>query len=125
MPDHWAIAEVGTVPTAVFGPRRPASTSRHTLCVGFTWGKPAVGSSDLFTLTQNQEVPSMRHGYLIDMDGVLYRGHAMIPGADAFIHELREREIPFRFLTNNSQRTRRDIVAKLQRMGIDVLEEHV
>ena len=67
----------------------------------------------------------MRHGYLIDMDGVLYRGHAMIPGADAFIHELREREIPFRFLTNNSQRTRRDIVAKLQRMGIDVLEEHV
>ena len=29
----------------------------------------------------------MRHGYLIDMDGVLYRGHALIPGADAFVHE--------------------------------------
>ena len=67
----------------------------------------------------------MRHGYLIDMDGVLYRGHEMIAGADAFVRELRQRSIPFRFLTNNSQRTRRDIVAKLGRMGIEVEEEHV
>jgi len=67
----------------------------------------------------------MSHGYLIDMDGVLYRGSEMIRGADGFIRELRRRDIPFRFLTNNSQRTRRDIVAKLARMGIDVLEEHV
>jgi len=67
----------------------------------------------------------MKHGYLIDMDGVLYRGSEMIPGADDFVRELRRRNINFRFLTNNSQRTRRDIVAKLARMGIDVLEEHV
>jgi NagD protein len=67
----------------------------------------------------------MLHGYLIDMDGVLYRGSEMIRGADRFIGELREREIPFRFLTNNSQRTRRDVVAKLARMGIEVEEQHV
>ena len=67
----------------------------------------------------------MVHGYLIDMDGVLYRGSEMIRGADQFIRELREREIPFRFLTNNSQRTRRDVVAKLARMGIEVEEQHV
>ena len=67
----------------------------------------------------------MKHGYLIDMDGVLYRGTEVIPGADAFIAQLRERRIPFRFLTNNSQRTRRDMVAKLARMGIDVEEEHI
>jgi NagD protein len=67
----------------------------------------------------------MRHGYLIDMDGVLYRGSEMIAGADAFVQELRRRDIPFRFLTNNSQRTRRDIVAKLARMGIEVEEDHV
>ena len=52
----------------------------------------------------------MTYGFLIDMDGVLYRGPEMIRGADRFIGELREREIPFRFLTNNSQRTRRDVV---------------
>ncbi len=67
----------------------------------------------------------MKHGYLIDMDGVLYRGTEVIPGADDFIRQLRERRIPFRFLTNNSQRTRRDMVAKLARMGIEVEEEHI
>jgi NagD protein len=67
----------------------------------------------------------MKHGYLIDMDGVLYRGHELIPGADTFIHELRTRDIPFRLLTNNSQRARRDIATKLDRLGIEVEEEHV
>src|SRR5688572_24952917 len=59
------------------------------------------------------------------MDGVLYRGPELIPGADRFVRELRDRHIPFRFLTNNSQRTRRDVVARLTRMGLDVEEEHV
>jgi NagD protein len=67
----------------------------------------------------------VRHGYLIDMDGVLYRGSELIPGADQFIRELRARDIPFRFLTNNSQRTRRDVAAKLARMGVEVEDEHV
>lgn len=67
----------------------------------------------------------MKHGYLIDMDGVLYRGSEIIPGAEQFIRQLRNRNIPFRFLTNNSQRTRLDVVAKLARMGIEVEEEHV
>ncbi len=65
------------------------------------------------------------HGYLIDMDGVIYRGHELIPGADRFVAELRRRDIPFLFLTNNSQRTRRDVVYKLARMGIEVEEEHI
>ena len=67
----------------------------------------------------------MKHGYLIDMDGVLYRGHDLIPGADIFINGLRTRNIPFRLLTNNSQRTRRDVVTKLSRLGIDIDEENV
>jgi NagD protein len=66
-----------------------------------------------------------RFGFLIDMDGVLYRGPEVIPGADRFVRELRERDIPFRFLTNNSQRTRRDVQARLVRMGFDVEEEHI
>jgi NagD protein len=64
-------------------------------------------------------------GFLIDMDGVLYRGSELIRGADVFVNQLRRRGIPFRFLTNNSQRTRRDVVAKLSRMGVQVEEEHV
>jgi NagD protein len=64
-------------------------------------------------------------GYLIDMDGVIYRGHELIPGADRFIGELREEKIPFLFLTNNSQRTPRDVATRLRRLGIEVEEEHV
>jgi NagD protein len=67
----------------------------------------------------------LKQGFLIDMDGVLYRGTELIPGADRFIEQLRARDIPFRLLTNNSQRTRRDVVAKVARLGIDVEEEHV
>jgi NagD protein len=65
------------------------------------------------------------HGYLIDMDGVMYRGHHLIPGADRFIAELRDANIPFLFLTNNSQRTRLDVATKLQRLGIEVEDRHV
>ena len=66
-----------------------------------------------------------KFGFLIDMDGVLYRGVDLLPGAAEFVSELRTRDIPFRFLTNNSQRARRDVVAKLVRMGIEIEEEHV
>jgi NagD protein len=65
------------------------------------------------------------HGYLIDMDGVIYRGIDVIPGADRFIHALRAADVPFLFLTNNSQRTRLDVAIKLQRLGIDAEERHV
>jgi len=64
-------------------------------------------------------------GFLIDMDGVIYRGHTLIPGAERFVQELLDRDIPFLFLTNNSQRTRLDVATKLGRLGINVGEEHV
>ncbi|QDU10155.1 HAD-IIA family hydrolase [Gimesia aquarii] len=67
----------------------------------------------------------MLPGYLIDMDGVIYRGTDLIDGAVEFINELKKRDLPFIFLTNNSQRTRRDVVTKLSRMGITVGEEHI
>jgi len=67
----------------------------------------------------------MRHGFLIDMDGVIYRGGQLIPGAAEFIAQLQHRGTPFTFLTNNSQRTRRDVATRLERMGIDVDEDHV
>src|SRR5262245_37469932 len=59
------------------------------------------------------------------MDGVLYRGTELITGAERFVCELRARDIPFRFLTNNSQRTRRDVATRLVRLGLDVEEEHI
>lgn len=59
------------------------------------------------------------------MDGVIYSGNDLIPGADTFIAELQGRRIPFLFLTNNSQRTPRDVVNKLAGLGIEAEEENV
>lgn len=67
----------------------------------------------------------MQRGFLIDMDGVIYRGGQLIPGAAEFIGQLQSSETPFTFLTNNSQRTRRDVATRLQRMGMDIDEQHV
>lgn len=64
-------------------------------------------------------------GFLIDMDGVIYRGGVLIQGADEFINQLIVKDIPFRFMTNNSQRTRLDVVAKLGKLGIYVEEQHI
>jgi len=67
----------------------------------------------------------MSYGFLIDMDGVIYRDDELIPGAKAFIDLLLDREIPFLFLTNNSQRTQRDVPFRLRRLGIRVDHSHV
>ena len=67
----------------------------------------------------------MAQGLLIDMDGVVYGGDSLIPGADQFITRLLNERIPFMFMTNNSQRTRLEAVRKLDRLGIKVTEDHV
>ncbi len=67
----------------------------------------------------------MTHGYLIDMDGVIYRGGELIDGAQRFIARLQALDVPFVFLTNNSQRTSRDVAMKLTRLGIEVKEQNI
>lgn len=64
-------------------------------------------------------------GFLLDMDGVIYSGSRLIPGAAQFIAKLKHHQIPYRFLTNNSQRARRDVALKLRRLGIDAVAEDV
>ena len=59
------------------------------------------------------------------MDGVIYGGDTLIPGADAFIDNLLKKDIPFMFMTNNSQRTPLEVVRKLKYLGISVSEQHV
>ena len=67
----------------------------------------------------------MKNGLLIDMDGVVYSGELLIDGADKFIANLLNNDIPFTFMTNNSQRTPLEVVRKLKLLGIEVTENHV
>ena len=61
----------------------------------------------------------------MDMDGVLVREQQAIPGADRFLARLRERELPYLVLTNNSMYTRRDLAARLRTLGLEVPEESI
>lgn len=47
----------------------------------------------------------MYKGYLIDLDGTIYKGKDRIPAGEAFVHQLQEKGIPHLFVTNNTTRT--------------------
>ena len=64
----------------------------------------------------------MLPAYVIDMDGVIYHGHRLIPGAREFVAALTARGHRFLFLTNNSQWTPRDLRHRLDQIGITVDE---
>lgn len=57
--------------------------------------------------------------YLFDLDGTLFRGNTVIPGAVETLAELRHRGALVRFLTNNAGQTRDDLTLKLQRLGFE------
>ncbi|WP_223066257.1 TIGR01457 family HAD-type hydrolase [Paenibacillus caui] len=63
--------------------------------------------------------------FLIDLDGTMYHGSRMVPGADQLIAEMNKQGIPFLFVTNNSSRTPGDVARSLVEMGIPAKEEQV
>ncbi|ORY99438.1 HAD-like domain-containing protein [Syncephalastrum racemosum] len=65
-----------------------------------------------------------KKGYIIDMDGVIYHGTKLLPGAKELVDFLHKNNKQFLFLTNNSAPTPRELKQKLQRLGIDVTEDH-
>ncbi len=58
-----------------------------------------------------------------DMDGVLYHGNKLLPGVPEFVRWLKESGKRYLFLTNSSERTPKELKAKMHRLGIDVDEE--
>jgi NagD protein len=63
--------------------------------------------------------------FIIDMDGVLVRGQDLIPGADKFIDKLKSKGHKFLILTNNSERTPKDLEHRLKRIGLKVNSKHI
>ncbi|MBP1928649.1 HAD superfamily hydrolase (TIGR01458 family) [Methanolinea mesophila] len=64
-------------------------------------------------------------GLLIDLDGVLYVGDEGTPGAAGMLEVIREKNIPFRFVSNTTRKSRRTICRKLQGMGFSVAPEEI
>lgn len=58
------------------------------------------------------------------MDGVLYHGNKLLPGAAEFIKWLQVNKKKYLFLTNNSGMTPKELQQKLERLGVNVPEEN-
>ena len=56
--------------------------------------------------------------YVFDMDGTIYLGDELLPGAHRLVSELRRREVPVRFLSNNPTRDPEMYAAKLTALGL-------
>ena len=72
----------------------------------------------------NLEELRARKGFICDMDGVIYLGNQLLPGVAEFVNWLNENDKRFLFLTNSSERSPKELQQKLQRMGLDIDEEH-
>jgi len=62
---------------------------------------------------------------LVDLDGVVSRGGEVVPGAPQVLDEVRRRGVDRVFLTNNSSRTREEVVAKLAGVGVEATVEEI
>ncbi|MEK5381837.1 TIGR01457 family HAD-type hydrolase [Niallia sp. FSL W8-0635] len=57
-------------------------------------------------------------GYLIDLDGTMYRGTEVIEEAAAFVKRLIAAKIPYLYVTNNSTKTPEQVAQKLREFDI-------
>jgi HAD superfamily hydrolase (TIGR01458 family) len=68
---------------------------------------------------------SLLRGVLLDLDGVLYVGDRILPGATGAIRRLRDADLPVCFVTNTTRKPRRVILERLTGMGLDVRDDEL
>lgn len=64
-------------------------------------------------------------GFLIDLDGTIYRGKERIDSAVEFVHKLAEKGLPYLFVTNNSSKTPEQVAKTLEGFGVSVTSEQI
>lgn len=64
-------------------------------------------------------------GALVDLDGTVYLGDRLLPGADAAVASLRDRGVSVLFLTNKAIERRATYCEKLTRLGVPAGAEDV
>ncbi len=65
-----------------------------------------------------------KKGFICDMDGVLYHGNTLLPGAREFHEWLVANNKRYIYLTNSSEYSPRELKQKLGRLGLEVEVEH-
>jgi 4-nitrophenyl phosphatase len=63
--------------------------------------------------------------YLIDLDGTMYRGKEKITEAVDFVKKLKEKDVPYLFVTNNSSQTPEEVADRLKSFGVPAEPDNV
>lgn len=67
----------------------------------------------------------MIKAFLFDLDGVFYVDDQLLPGANECLQWLRKKQIPYRFITNNTTLPRKSLTVKLNKLGLEVDENQL
>ena len=62
--------------------------------------------------------------FLLDIDGTICRGSALIPGARAFLQRIRQAGGQYIFITNNATRSTADYIAFFRGLGVETGPEN-
>jgi HAD superfamily hydrolase (TIGR01458 family) len=76
-------------------------------------------------LAQEKASTAAVRGILMDLGGVVYVGSTPIAGALAEVDRIRELGLKLRFITNTTQRSRRQVLGDLRRMGMTVADHEL
>jgi HAD superfamily hydrolase (TIGR01457 family) len=76
-------------------------------------------------MLQNKEWLQNLKCFALDMDGTIYLGKKLLPGALEFLDYLQQSGRKYLFLTNNSSKNKLSYVKKLQDLGIPASPEQV
>jgi HAD superfamily hydrolase (TIGR01450 family) len=63
--------------------------------------------------------------YAFDLDGTIYLGDGLLPGAKRLVEELRARDVPVRFLSNNPTKDPEQYADKLGKLGLPTPVEEI
>ena len=121
----------GTAPrsAASLGIRRPARAVAVSRAPSSLAVRAAAGSADDLLVNDDEglwsRIASDVDCIVMDCDGVVWQGDTLLPGVRESIALLRESGKRLVFVTNNSNKSRREYVHKFEKLGISVEKEEV
>ncbi len=113
-------------------PMRRGSAPGESIPGEGSWGEsrpgeslPGASTPGGGTSGESMPLPPVVRGVLLDLDGVIYSDTEVLPGAEAFIENIRSAGIRLVAVTNYAGVRASDVVLKLERMGIQLAEHEV
>jgi HAD superfamily hydrolase (TIGR01458 family) len=97
-------------------------TERDTrLASGFTPpAKVPIARPAMCYTEPSMTLPTKVRSFLIDLDGTLMEAQSLVPGVPQALAFLRDRNVPYRLVTNTTSKPRSAILAKMKSLGLDL-----